>query len=421
MNAAEIAARLGDAKPEGKGWWRTTCTQCGKPNLCLRDNPNGRVKLFIKCWAGCDEKLIRADLKRQHFLNGAAPPETQEEREAREAAERLAAVEHQRKIEGALDTWRNSLSITENTPPAVYLAGRLLNSQPEIPAVLRYVPALYHPFEKRSFPALIALVQHQEHEPTSIHCVFLNPLDPTSKLAIEHRKLSFGEVSGGAVRLFPAGNVLALGEGIEDCLAFTQEHGIPAWAAISTTGIENFVPPPRSMTPTLILLEDEDISGRKAVDNGAAKLAAAGYAVKIARPLRGKDVNECLRILGPGKPLVDFETYQLSPEFSDDHLALLFSRRHGSDLRYVALWGKWLQWIQTHWRQEDTLKAFDFARALCREIANSADDKLKNGLTDSSTIAAVERLARGDRRQASTVGQWDADDWLFNPPAKENK
>jgi hypothetical protein len=32
----------------------------------------------------------------------------------------------------------------------------------------------------------------------------------------------------------------------------------------------------------------------------------------------------------------------LSPEFSDDALALEFTQRHKHELRYVAKWGAWL-------------------------------------------------------------------------------
>ena len=57
----------------------------------------------------------------------------------------------------------------------------------------------------------------------------------------------------------------------------------------------------------------------------------------------------------------------LSPEFSDDALALEFTARHAPELRYVAKWGTWLYWDGTRWKFEETLKAFDLARAVARE------------------------------------------------------
>jgi putative DNA primase/helicase len=108
----------------------------------------------------------------------------------------------------------------------------------------------------------------------------------------------------------------------------------------------------------------------------------------------------------------------LSPEFSDDALALEFTERHKHELRYVAKWGSWLHWDGTWWRFEDTLKTFDLARAVARDFANAckdSDDKPK--IASAKTVAAIERLARADRRHAATVEQWDTDPWLLNTPA----
>ena len=50
------------------------------------------------------------------------------------------------------------------------------------------------------------------------------------------------------------------------------------------------------------------------------------------------------------------------PEFSDETLALRFADQHESDLRYVAAWGRWMQYTGQHWQFDDTLHAFDLAR-----------------------------------------------------------
>src|SRR4051794_7466197 len=50
------------------------------------------------------------------------------------------------------------------------------------------------------------------------------------------------------------------------------------------------------------------------------------------------------------------EPVNLSPEFSEDALALEFSARHGCELRYVHQWGAWLQWDGTRWKFEKTLR-----------------------------------------------------------------
>jgi putative DNA primase/helicase len=106
------------------------------------------------------------------------------------------------------------------------------------------------------------------------------------------------------------------------------------------------------------------------------------------------------------------------PEFSDEALALRFAEQHASNLRYVAPWGNWLCWDGTRWRFDKTLHVFDRARFICREAASRANDlRVQMAVASANTVAAVERLARADRRLAATTDRWDAIPWLLNTPA----
>ena len=106
------------------------------------------------------------------------------------------------------------------------------------------------------------------------------------------------------------------------------------------------------------------------------------------------------------------------PAFSDEALALRFAKRHAGDLRYVAAWGKWLQWTGKRWQIDDTKLAFDLARRLCREVAAECNEpKIATAIASAKTVAAVERLAIADRCIAATVDGWDSDPWLLNTPS----
>ena len=94
---------------------------------------------------------------------------------------------------------------------------------------------------------------------------------------------------------------------------------------------------------------------------------------------------------------------------SEDALALDFACRHGDELRFVSFWGKWLKWTAGRWQVEKTLAAYDLARKICHGHS-------LGGLR-ARTVAAIELMARSDRRLAATTDQWDADPWLFNTPA----
>ncbi len=105
------------------------------------------------------------------------------------------------------------------------------------------------------------------------------------------------------------------------------------------------------------------------------------------------------------------------PAFTDDALALRFAELHAGDLRYVAAWHRWLSWDGTRWQFDDTLFAYDLVRKVCRaESAQCNKPKDASVLASAKTVAAVERLAKADRRLAVTVDQWDVDQWSLNTP-----
>jgi putative DNA primase/helicase len=112
------------------------------------------------------------------------------------------------------------------------------------------------------------------------------------------------------------------------------------------------------------------------------------------------------------------------PEYSDEALALRFSSKHADDVRYVASWGKWALWNGAAWFADQTLRAFDLSRAVCRVASAEIDDpkqvKLAAQVASAKTVAAVVSLARADRRHAATSEQWDANAWDFHTKGQQN-
>jgi putative DNA primase/helicase len=117
-----------------------------------------------------------------------------------------------------------------------------------------------------------------------------------------------------------------------------------------------------------------------------------------------------------GAALDDEIEEETAPAGSEESLALHFAERHADELRYVAPWSKWMLWNGTKWEFDETLKAFNMARRLCRAAAN-ASNKKGSVIASAKTIRAVQGLAKADRRLAATIDQWDADPWLLNTPA----
>src|SRR5438128_2069022 len=83
-----------------------------------------------------------------------------------------------------------------------------------------------------------------------------------------------------------------------------------------------------------------------------------------------------------------------------DGAAIQFAQQYGESFRYVAKWNQWLEYDGVRWRFEETLKAFDKARALLR---HSRDGAAK---ADATVVVAVVTLARADRLIAATHDMW---------------
>jgi putative DNA primase/helicase len=110
-----------------------------------------------------------------------------------------------------------------------------------------------------------------------------------------------------------------------------------------------------------------------------------------------------------------------APEFSDDAIALAFSSRHTGQILFVPEWGHWLRWDGNRWAKDTTLAVYDLARGVCRAQAAVAESTARSGdkgvaIASAQKVAAVERLARSDRRHAREARLFDADPWALNTP-----
>ena len=144
---------------------------------------------------------------------------------------------------------------------------------------------------------MVALVEHVQHGPIGVHCTYLRP-DGSSKadLPKNEQRACFGRVSGGAVRFSKPrpGLWLVAGEGIESALSAAVPCGLPAWAALSASGIEKLQLP--SEATHVVIAADNDANGRGqcAAQQAAAQWLAEGRRVRIALPPPGSDFNDIL-------------------------------------------------------------------------------------------------------------------------------
>ena len=152
------------------------------------------------------------------------------------------------------------------------------------------------------------------------------------------------------------------------------------------------------------MLCDEIVVALKAVNNK-----------RCQPPLPDAEVETIAQSICKYQPESSDETDDRPVGFTDDALALRFSEQYAEDWRYVAAWGYWLHWDGKCWRRENTLRAFDLARLVCREAAMQCEKiSVATKVASANAVAAVERLARADRRHAATTEQWDSEPWLLN-------
>ncbi|HZU91685.1 MAG TPA: toprim domain-containing protein [Stellaceae bacterium] len=147
---------------------------------------------------------------------------------------------------------------------------------------------------------MVARVDGPNGELIAIHRTFLLP-DGSDKAPLAEPKRSLGSWRGGAVRLAPAGPVLAIAEGIENALTVMVAEGTPAWSAVSKGGFRWLVPP--ADVRELLVVADNDANGhgQQAAWRAAERWAAAGWRVRLVQPRRpGEDVNDLLRKGGEG-------------------------------------------------------------------------------------------------------------------------
>ena len=283
MSAAETAAALGLARRSGGGW-RARCPvhQSGGPSLALKDSGDG---VIVHCFAGCDPRDIRVELRRLGLLSGGShsgrprhpPVQTDHGDRARQHRD------------FALRIWDNADRALD-TPVTEYLAGRHLILVP--PPTLRYAPALKS-LDGAVLPAMVAKVEHVERGFVGVHRTWICR-DGAGNWVRRDRAL-LGPIRGGAIRLAPAAETLMVGEGIETCLAAMQETGRPAWAALSTSGLIRLVLPPEVRVVIILADNDRNGAGERAAYKAGRRWLAEGRRVRIAiAPIPGTDMNNVL-------------------------------------------------------------------------------------------------------------------------------
>jgi putative DNA primase/helicase len=121
--------------------------------------------------------------------------------------------------------------------------------------------------------------------------------------------------------------------------------------------------------------------------------------------------------IGPGQNSLLAQRALASYEATEDGLALAFAAEHKGRLRFDGKRKKWFVWTGNYWRQDDTERAFVWARALLRQYRKGVQDLTPGQARAWGKIAAARAIEQAARAQLAVDGDiWDQDIWLAGCP-----
>jgi putative DNA primase/helicase len=279
VNAAVIAHALGGMRKEGRGW-RCRCPVHGGSSLVVCDGREGR--LLVKCWGGnCSVEDIFRELRARRLIGtGGGMPNLQSSPPGR--------VIDANRITAARQLWDVAKDAGRSREVMSYFASRGITMPP--PPSLRWIPRCWHREAHAYLPAIVGCVEHIERGFVGCHRTYLTP---------DYRcrdRATLGSISGGAVRLAPAAELLMIAEGIETALAAMQACCLPAWAALSMSGLMRLVLPTNVRAVLILADNDYNGAGQRAAHAAGQRWVAEGRRVQVALPPEpGTDFNDVLR------------------------------------------------------------------------------------------------------------------------------
>lgn len=245
------------------------CLLCGGRDRWVFDNRHGRGDYFCRqCGAGDGFTLLQRAYgwtfaeARKRVIEAAGLATVQLVRTPPPPPEAPTPARPSARV---LDILRGACDPGDVADVREYLASRRLWPLPPDCTLRGHASVEYWEERRRigRYPALVAPVRDVAGALVTAHITYL----ASGRKLTDHepRKIlsPLTGRSGCAVRLMPiAGDTLAVGEGVETSLAAHKLQGIPVWAALNTSLLAKFEPPPDIRS--LIILADSDVPGLEA-------------------------------------------------------------------------------------------------------------------------------------------------------------
>lgn len=134
------------------------------------------------------------------------------------------------------------------------------------------------------FQTMVALISGPDGKPQSYHLTYLDGVAKANVPSQRKVMPPVETITGGAIRLYPAGESMGIAEGVETAIAAHLLTGIPVWAAVSAHGIETFVPPAECKRLTVFADNDESYTGQASAFALAKRMSRAGIDCRVEVP-----------------------------------------------------------------------------------------------------------------------------------------
>jgi hypothetical protein len=260
-------------------------------SLSVKISPSSPDGFLTHSFAGDDFKACRDYVRERLGLPRQRDNVTGDSYSRPETSRRREVLSDDRRQRLVCGCWEESIDV-RGTIAEVYLRGRGLKVETfHLADVVRFHPSCAWREGDKTIrvPALVAAMRAIVTD--EIFAVHRSRLTPDGR-KVDRRML--GVADGAAIKLDADETVtygLAIGEGVETCLAARQFGIRPAWALGSKGAIAKF--PVLSGIETLTILAEPDAA--REIDECARRWHDARREVRINRSLIGKDLADAIR------------------------------------------------------------------------------------------------------------------------------
>jgi phage/plasmid primase-like uncharacterized protein len=287
LDLHELRQRIG-GRVYGRDRWSGPGPGHSKQDASLSVVITADGRPLVHSFAGDSFKACTAYLGLQD-AKPASAADLARERAARKAEAEKAEAEARAFCSGIWD----SATPFPGSPAELYLFNRGLEYEGN---ALRFHGAAPRSRRPRgaTHQAMVAIVRAPDGRASGLHLTYITANG--RKAFGDRSRLMFGKTREGALRLMPLGvqgRDLAVAEGIETALAFAALKGVPTWAALSSSGLCAFVPPP-SIRRLLIAADSDDSGAGMGAAKALAESASRTCDVTICAAPAGKDWADVL-------------------------------------------------------------------------------------------------------------------------------